>query len=370
MDVFRVFLIYPIINYGLNVHQNSNFIEKIYQLFNFGNLNLFLASAFMLAIVSIISAGVEVGVAYLGSKTFATVRDTTDRSVFEILKNQPYEYFARNKQGDILYLGQQAVDQTGLAVFNIIGFLQNILLCLFYISFIFLISFKIGAILLIFGAIYTFFVKKTIFSKIYKHSLILNNLGRAKSVLYNEFISGIKIIFITDSIDFWNNNYNNAVDKLKRNYTVSIFLQRLSAAVNNLLIFMIISLGAAGLYYSTNSRILPYIGIFGTLLLALYRTLPALNGCQAQYGSIVQQLPAIEVVYNFLQEKNDLSVHRNDVSKRSFLFQNSITFKNVFSDIMTLKNILSTIYHLKSKKPQRLQLLVILALEKLRLPIY
>jgi len=160
--------------------------------------------------------------------------------------------------------------------------------------------------------------------------LILNNLGRAKSVLYNEFISGIKTIFITDSVDFWNSNYNNAVANLKKNYTVSLFLQRLSAAVNNLLIFLIISLGAVGLYYSTNGHILPYIGIFGTLLLALYRTLPALNGCQAQYGSIIQQLPAIEVVYNFLQEKSDLNTNRNDVSKRSFLFQNSITFKNVF----------------------------------------
>ena len=330
LDVFRVFLIYPIINYGLNVNQSSNLIDKIYQLFNLENLNLFLASTFMLAIVSIISAGVEVVVSYFGSRTFATVRDTTDRSVFNILKNQPYEYFARNKQGDILYIGQQAVDQTGLAVLNIVGFLQNLLLCLFYLSFIFLISFKISVIVLIFGAIYTFLVKNTIFSRIYKHSLIVNNLGRAKSVLYNEFISGIKTIFITDSIGFWNGNYNNAVDKLKRNYTVSIFLQRLPIAANNLLIFLIISLGAAALYYSTNGQILPYIGIFGTFLLALYRTLPALNTCQGQFGAIVQQLPAIEVVYNFLQEKNDVNTHRNDVSKRVFLFQNSITFKNVF----------------------------------------
>jgi ATP-binding cassette subfamily B protein len=35
-------------------------------------------------------------------------------------------------------------------------------------------------------------------------------------------------------------------------------------------------------------------------------------------------------VYNFLQEKNDENIHLNDVSKRVFLFQNSITFKNVF----------------------------------------
>jgi ATP-binding cassette subfamily B protein len=172
LDVLRVFLIYLIINYGLNVNQSSDFIDKIYQSVNFGNFNIFILSAFILTIVSIITSGVEVSISYLGSRTFATVRDTTDRSVFNILKNKPYGYFARHKQGDILYIGQQAVDQTGLAVLNFTQFFQNILLCLFYVLFIFLVSFKISVILLSFGAIYFFLEKNTIYSKIYKHSLI------------------------------------------------------------------------------------------------------------------------------------------------------------------------------------------------------
>jgi ATP-binding cassette subfamily B protein len=330
LDVFRVFLIYPIINYGLSINQSSNFIDKIYQSVNYGNLNPFLLSALVLAIVSIISAVVEVGVSYLGSKTFATVRDTTDRSVFNTLKNQPYEYFATHKQGDILYIGQQAVEQTGNAVFNIVGFLQNILLCLFYLSFIFIVSFKISTFMLILGAFYIFLMKNIIFSKIYKHSLVLNHFALEKSVIYNEFTSGIKTIFITDSIDFWASKYDKAVYNIKRSYIFAIILQRLPIAANNLLIFLIISLGAAGLYYLTDGHFLPYIGVFGTFLLALYRTIPALNGCQSQYGAIVQQLPAIEVVYNFLQEKNNLNNHLSSVPNRVFHFQSSIVFKNVF----------------------------------------
>jgi ATP-binding cassette subfamily B protein len=330
LDVLRVFLIYPIINYGLNVNQSLSFIEKVYQAINFENLNPFLLSAIVLAIVSIIASVVEMSVSYFGSRTFATVRDTTDRAVFKVLKNQPYEYFAGQKQGNILYIGQQAVDQTGLAVSNTTQFLQNIFLCLFYLSFIFLLSFKISVIVLLFGTIYVFLVKDNIFSRILKHSRILNDSAQAKSVVYNEFISGIKTIFITDSVDFWTGKYNNAVEKLKRNYTIAIFLQRLPTVANNLMVFLIISLGAAVLYYSTNGHFLPYMGLFGTFLLALYRILPALNNAQSQYGVIIQQLPAIEVVYNFLQDKNDANTHRNDASKRVFRFHNSITFKNVF----------------------------------------
>jgi ATP-binding cassette, subfamily B, bacterial len=330
LDVFRVFLIYPIINYGLNINQSFNFVDRIFQLVNYGNLNPFLISAIVLAVVSIISAGVEVGVSYLGSKTFATVRDTTDRSVFNTLKNQPYEYFANHKQGDILYIGQQAVEQTGLAIFNIVGFLQNTLLCLFYLSFIFILSFKISTFILIFGAIYIIFMKNVIFSRIYKHSLVLNHFALAKSVIYNEFISGIKTILITDSIGFWAGNYNKAVYNIKRSHIFTMILQRLPSAANNLLIFLVISLGAAGLYYLTEGHFLPYIGIFGTFLLALYRTIPALNGCQSQFGTIVQQLPAIEVVYDFLERKNNLNINQSNVMKRTFLFQNSILFKNIF----------------------------------------
>lgn len=330
LDVLRVFLIYPIINYGLNINQSSNFIDRIYQSYTYGDLNPFLVSAIVLAIVSIISAGVEVGVSYLGSKTFATVRDTTDRLVFNTLRKQPYEYFASHKQGDILYIGQQAVEQTGLAVFNVVGFFQNLLLCLFYLSFIFILSSKISTFILIFGAIYVFLMKNVIFSRVYKHSLVLNHSARAKSVIYNEFISGIKTIFITDSIDFWAGNYNKAVDNIRKSYVFAMILQRLPGAANNLLIFLIISLGAAGLYYLTDGHFLPYIGIFGTFLLALYRTIPALNACQSQFGVIVQQFPAIEAVYNFLQEKNNKNVHLNNVPKREFLFQESIIFKNVF----------------------------------------
>ena len=329
LDVLRVALIYPIINYGLNVNQNSTFIDTIYQSVLPENLNPFLASSIILAIVTIIIAGTEVGVAYIGSKTFATVRDTTDRSVFKTLKSQPYEYFAKHKQGDLLYIGQQAVDKTGVAFLSIVEFLQNILFCLFYLSFIFLVSFNISVIVLTVGVIYVYLVKNTIFSRIYKHASFLNNAALEKSVVYNELISGIKTIFITDSINFWTGKYNDAIQKLKIDFTKVMFFQRLPSVANNLLIFLVISLGAAGLYYMTGGDFLPYIGIFGTFLFALYRMIPALNGCQTQFGAIIQQLPAIEVVYNVLQEKDNVKTLRNDISKRDFLFQDSIIFKDV-----------------------------------------
>ena len=329
LDIFRVSLIYPIINYGLNINQTSFIIGTIYQSFFPENLNLFLVSSIFLAVVTIITAVVEVGVAYIGSKTFATVRDTTDRSVFNVLKNQPYEFFVSHKQGDLLYIGQQAVDKTGNAFINFVNFLQNLLFCFLYFLFILLLSFKLSAIILIFGAIYIFLIKKYLFSNIYKNSNFLNKAFLEKSVLYNELISGIKTIFITNSIDFWASKYNKVVEELKSNFIIVQFLQRLPTVANNLIIFLIISLGAIGLYYITNGNFLPYVGMFGTFLFALYRIIPALSNCQSQFASITEQLPAMEIVYNILQDEDNVINPRNDFSSRYFLFQNSIIFKNV-----------------------------------------
>jgi len=342
MDVFRVALIYPIINYGLDVNSSLSIFDTIYQFILPENINPFVASGILLAVVTIFMAFFELIVAYLGGRTFAAVRDTTDRSVFRVIKEQPYEYFAKHKQGDLLYIGQVAVNQAGQAVNAFVLFFQSLLLCLFYLSFIFVLSFEISLIVLILGIIYVFFVKKTIFTRIYKHGFILNTAAQTKSVVYNEFISGIKSIFITDTVNFWSKKYEAAVDKLLNSYTIVTVLNRIPSVTNNFIMFMMIALGAIGLYYMTDGDFLPYVGIFGTFLLAFYRMIPALNGCQSQYGAIMQNLPAVEAVYSVLKDENNeykRSTGQNNIPKKDFQFNDLITFKNVnFTYSESLKN--------------------------------
>jgi ATP-binding cassette subfamily B protein len=72
LDVFRISLIYPIINYGLDVNTSSTVIDTFFQSILPQNLNPFVASALLLGIITLVIAIVEIGVAYLGSKTFST----------------------------------------------------------------------------------------------------------------------------------------------------------------------------------------------------------------------------------------------------------------------------------------------------------
>jgi ATP-binding cassette subfamily B protein len=328
LDVFRISLIYPIINYGLNISTGSTFIDGILQFVLPQTVNPFVASALLLAVVSIIIVGVELVVAYLGSKTFAVVRDKTDRAVFASIKNQPYDYFTRHKQGDLLYVGQIAVDQTGGAVNSFVSVIQYGLLCLFYLLFIFIIAPGLGIVLVFCGLIYIFLIKNQFYARVYRQSSILNTAAIEKSVVYNEFITGIKTILINDSVAFWAKKYDAVIQKLLKSYTRVMILQRLPNIMNSFLTVMIISLGAVGLYYYTNGDFLPYVGFFGTFMFALYRLMPALNSVQTQLGQIYQDLPALEAVYSMLQESVD-TAPLSDNLKKPFTFYKSICFRNV-----------------------------------------
>ena len=125
LEVFRVSLVYPLINYGLGADNQPKLLDTFdnYVLPSF--LDPFLASAFLLLITTVAIAGFYSVVAYGGSYLFATVRDSLDRQVFNTIQSRPYSYFASKKQGDLLYLGQGAVNESGQAVFQFVELMRR-----------------------------------------------------------------------------------------------------------------------------------------------------------------------------------------------------------------------------------------------------
>jgi ABC-type multidrug transport system fused ATPase/permease subunit len=330
LEVFRVSLVYPIINYGLGVQNQPKLLDTFYNHLLPSSLNPFIASAILLILVTIFIAGFYGVVAYYGASVFASVRDSLDRRVFEKITNNQYSYFAGKKQGDLLYIGQGAITDASNAISAGIDFMRDSLTSLFYLLFIFYLSFWLTVGLIIVGMIYAFLVKKYLFSKIFRNSSELTKAFMEKSVVYQEFISGIKTIFITDSLGLFKNKYDSAVKKLLKAYTNVYALAKLPLIVNDFIMFSMISLGAILLYIVTGGNFVGYIGIFGTLMLALYRLIPSVTQAQNDFAGIVQALPALALVYGELiaddDKKDTRSPHDN---KRRFSFKDKIEFRNV-----------------------------------------
>jgi ATP-binding cassette, subfamily B, bacterial len=330
LEVFRVSLVYPLINYGLGVQNQPKLLDAFYNKILPSSLDPFIASAMLLVLVTIFIAVFYGIVAYAGAYLFSSVRDSLDRRVFDKIANSQYSYFAGKKQGELIYIGQGAVTDCANAISNFIEFVKNSLTSLLYLLFIFYLSFWLTIGLLIVGVIYAFLIKKYLFSRVYRNSVDLNTALMEKSVVYQEFISGIKTIFITGSVTVWKEKYDFAVKKLLKGYTNVSALSKIPSIVNDFIMFLIISLGAILLYFFTGGNFIAYIGIFGTFMLALYRLVPSLSTAQSNLSNIVQSLPALTLVYNELNEDSGTKgIEKKSDKKRTFSFKENIAFRDV-----------------------------------------
>ena len=330
LEVFRVSLVYPIINYGLGVQNTPKLLDVFYAHLLPTSLNPFIVSAILLILVTIVIAGFYGIVAYHGAYVTASVRDSLDRRVFDKITNNPYSYFAGKRQGDLLYIGQGAVTEANEAIGSLIDFIKNSLTSLFYLLFIFYLSFWLTIGLIIVGVIYAFIVRKYLFSRVYRNSFELTKAFMEKSVVYQEFITGIKTIYITDSVGLFKKKYDLAVKKLLKTYTNVDALNRLPSIINDFIMFSIISLGAICLYYVTAGNFIAYIGIFGTIMLALYRLIPSVNLAQNNLSTIVRSLPALALVYGeLIDDCGEGRKGENGDKKPAFSFKDTIKFQDV-----------------------------------------
>lgn len=330
LEVFRVSLVYPIINYGLGVQNQPKLLDVFYAHVLPSSFNPFIASAILLILVTFVIAGFYGVVAYHGAYVIASVRDSLDRRIFNKITNNPYSYFAGKKQGDLIYIGQGAVNEAGTSIAAFIDFIKNSLTSLFYLLFIFYLSFWLTVGLIILGVIYAFLVRKHLFSRIYRNSSELTRASMEKSVIYQELISGIKTIFITDSIRLFKRKYDSAVKKLLKTYTNVYALSTLPSIVNDLIMFSTISLGAILLYFFTKQNFIAYIGIFGTIMLALYRLIPCITSAQNNLSTVIQSLPVLSLLYTeLIDESDEKGREKTDDKKRSFSFKNKIEFREV-----------------------------------------
>ncbi|MDG6249590.1 ABC transporter ATP-binding protein [Methanocalculus sp.] len=330
LEVFRVSLVYPIINYGLDVENQHRLLDTFFDLILPASMHPFLASALLLLLTTAFIAGFYGIVAYSGAYVFATVRVSLDRQIFYRLMGNDYSYFAAKKQGDLLYIGQGAVNEAAGAIGAFMEFIKNSLMALLYFLFIVYLSVWLAVALIILGFVYALIIRQQLFTRIYRNSSILNKAYMEKSVAYQEFISGIKTIFITGSIPFWKVKYDVAVLKLKQAYTFVGALGKLPSIINDFIMFSVIALGAVVLYVSTEGDFLSYIGLFGTFMLALYRLVPTATQAQTNLTAMVQTLPALELVYGeLISQESEKEKKKAKIDGKPFIFEDTIAFQGV-----------------------------------------
>ena len=160
LEIFRISLVYQIINYGLGVENQPRLLDTFYAYILPASVSPFLASALLLLLTTLFIAGFYAAVAYWGAYVFASVRDSLDRNLFERLQGNDYSYFAAKRQGDLLYIGQGAVMDASSAFSSFMELIRNSLTVLIYLMFIFYLSVWLTVVLIFLGIVYAFIIKQ------------------------------------------------------------------------------------------------------------------------------------------------------------------------------------------------------------------
>ena len=341
IEILNVALIYPIINYGLEAGSNPAIFDYILRFVDTSTISPFVFFAILLAVVSCLNLAAQFILVLFSSYTVGMINRANDESVFNRFTNESYKFFVDNKQGELIYIGTQATHTVGMVANYLVQFLKNIIMALFFTVFLFLLSFKGAVIAVIFGIIYTYLNKQIIYKRIYRSSSTLTKEYQKKSVIYNEFITGIKTIKIFNNFKFWMNKYINTINKILRNYIKVSVYQQAPSIFSTFLIFITISGVAIYIYTISSGNIIPYLPLFGTFMLSLFRLLPAVQGCLLNIAYTTQYLPNLKLIHdlftrysiNQTRERKELepklatNMKPNKVS--DFNFEKSISFDNV-----------------------------------------
>ena len=341
IEILNVALIYPIINYGLEAGSNPAIFDYILRFVDTSTISPFVFFAILLAVVSCLNLAAQFILVLFSSYTVGMINRANDESVFNRFTNESYKFFVDNKQGELIYIGTQATHTVGMVANYLVQFLKNIIMALFFTVFLFLLSFKGAVIAVIFGIIYTYLNKQIIYKRIYRSSSTLTKEYQKKSVIYNEFITGIKTIKIFNNFKFWMNKYINTINKILRNYIKVSVYQQAPSIFSSFLIFITISGVAIYIYTISSGNIIPYLPLFGTFMLSLFRLLPAVQGCLLNIAYTTQYLPNLKLIHDLftrysinqtrerkeLERKLATNMKPNKVS--DFNFEKSISFDNV-----------------------------------------
>lgn len=362
IETLNLALIYPIINYGVKAGKNPFFFEYILRFVDTITINPFAFFSILLAVVSCFNLVTQFILVLFSSYTVGMINRANDESVFNRFTNESYRFFVDNKQGELIYIGTHATHTVGMVANYLVQFLKNSIMALFFTVLLFLFSFKGAVITIILGIIYIYLNKQIIYKKLYSSSSALTSENQKKSVIYNEFITGIKTIKIFNSFKFWINKYINTINTILRNYIKVSVYQQVPSIFIIFLIYITISGIAIYIYTISSGNIIPYLPLFGIFMLTLYRLLPAVQGCLLNIAYATQYLPNLKLIYDLFaiygskqtKEKKELepklaaNVEPNKVS--DFNFEKFISFDNVTFSYNSKKVLYNVTFNIDKNK--------------------
>lgn len=328
MDMLNLAVLYPVVNYGLRLENNTFILkafDRIVRLFTVDNQ--FFVSCVILIVITVISVISKIVYTYFSSKLMLTIVGDVQKGIFQKFLTADYDFFIRNQQGKLIHMGMVAPDNVSVVVLYTTRFGYDLIQSLFLFSLLLILTWKGTLFILVIGTLYFLFVKGVLEKIVYKCATIANEEDRKRSVILNEFISGIKSIKIYHAFDAWKGKYINTVNIKLLNHFKTLMANIFPESFIKFFYYSILAIIGIVLSGQSPGSLISLIPLFGAFVMVTNRLMPNILAVGSDVMGIVSSMPNVKIVHDLHNKEVNVIA---DGDKTLKAFNNEIAFKNVF----------------------------------------
>ncbi len=328
LEAFNLLAIYPIINYGLALENQSRALQFLDSLVvSLGDDNLFLSACVLLLIASFLAVLAKVAYHVFSNLLIKNIVGDHQKKIFQKFLNAEYKYFVRSQQGKLIYAGTTATTRMANNIVYTLRLVNSLITCTFYAVMLTVLAWQ-GMILITFiGILYMVFTKVILQKVINRYAHLNVEEERKKNVILNEFITGIKPIKAFNNNRYWQGRYDQTVERsVMFNFKVlighimpDIFLK--------FTFFVTFALIGIFMHMRLSGQILPVLPLLATFTMVASRLFPYVGLIGFDIMAIARVMPDTKIVYDLLNK--DIEDHR-DGTLVADTFRDCVRLNNVF----------------------------------------
>lgn len=280
---------------------------------------LFLLIALLAFVVKLISIN-------FGVKFGASLVKKNQSEIFNKFIKADYQYFIDHKQGELIYNAASAPGTLSTLITAVTQLISQAILAISVLLLLFSLSWQGAVAVLVMGLGYHYFTRYLGQKVSYYSAKGELEALRESNVILNEAISGIKQVKVFATGENWIDRFSSTMNKRWYHFIKRTVWQQVPAPVLMLVLYLSIGITAMLIKIIVPASFMVLIPILGTFAFAVFRLVPIIGIIGSLTMQIMRALPDCEAVYSI---RSDKITHIKDGEKELSSFKSDIKFENV-----------------------------------------
>lgn len=260
---------------------------------------------------------------YIQYKLSESLKAHWQIEIFDNYLNQSYDYFLKNKTGDLIQKHMAHTETAGNAIVLSCQMVRDSLLAIFLYIILCFVSLKITVFVTISMVILALISLNIARLRIYASANEHAEMQKQAYSVSSETIMGIRQIKAFLAEEFFKKSFSKAVKRKAKIYIKNATISQSPTPVIQTIVLVVIVcvLFYAVRYQGNTKELIPLISVFGG---AIYKAFNAISGVYGNFLQITQLLPSVNIVTDLLALKKS-----KDKFPAIEYLQRDIRFNNV-----------------------------------------